>query len=98
MSGGDGGLPSGHIFVQEAGALFGVADAATAAQALEETAAAARHDAVFVEFQEALQRNVTANDAEVSADYPSVAGMYPGFTAEGAEGCCAWGGVDIICK
>ena len=59
------GLPSGHVFVQEAGALFGVADAATAAKALGYTAAAARHDAVFTDFREALIRNVTANDVEV---------------------------------
>ena len=41
------GLPSGHVFVQEAGALFGVADAATAAKALGYTAAAARHHAAL---------------------------------------------------
>ena len=77
---------------------------------------------MFVEFHEALLRNVTANDAEVRhcslvcelsvscvsglvrfvsvvgqvSAYPSVVGMYPGFTAEEAESCCAWGGVDII--
>jgi D-aminopeptidase len=59
--------------VQEAGALFGVGDAATAARALGKHADAARHNAVFAEFQEALLRNVTANDVKVSAGYSSVA-------------------------
>eukprot|EP01043_Picozoa_sp_COSAG02_P045398 COSAG02_NODE_4145_length_5717_cov_40.762193_5_plen_184_part_00 len=82
--------------MQEAGALFGVADAATAAKALGYQAAAARHSAVFNEFRDALLRNVSANTVKLSAVYPSVVGMYPGFNVEEAKGCCAWGGVDII--
>jgi hypothetical protein len=66
------------------------------AKALGDDEAQARHAAVFEDFHAALLRNVTANSVRISADYPSVVGMYPGFTPETAAGCCAWGGVDII--
>eukprot|EP01052_Picozoa_sp_SAG31_P011322 SAG31_NODE_638_length_13329_cov_13.538095_17_plen_903_part_00 len=96
-SGGDGGLPShAHIFVQEAGALFGVQCAADAAQELGLKADAKRHQEVFAEFRHALQSSVSANAVKVSSVFPDVVGMYPGFTVADAETCCAWGAVDII--
>ena len=94
VSGGDGGLPSGHIFVQEAGALFGVQAAVSAATTLGDTAMAQRHSAVFEDFRAALLRNVSGNSARVSDRFPDVVGMYPGFTPADAETCCAWGAVE----
>ena len=94
VSGGDGGLPSGRIFVQEAGALFGVQSAVSAATTLGDTAMAQRHSAVFEDFRAALLRNVSGNSARVSESFPDVVGMYPGFTPADAETCCAWGAVE----
>ena len=60
-SGGDGGLPVGHVFVQEAGALFGLQCASQAAAALGDTAAARRFEAEFEDFRAALLRAEGAN-------------------------------------
>lgn len=94
-SGGDGGLPTGHVFVQEAGALFGVKVAADAAAELGLLDDAARHAAIFGDFRAALLQNVSRWSPDVGP-YRHVVGMYPGMDAEEAAACCAWGGVDII--
>ena len=46
--GGDGGLPAGHIYVQETGALFGVKVASDAAAMLGDSANAATLATEFV--------------------------------------------------
>ena len=75
--------------MQEAGALYGVQCAATAAQALGLTAATARHTAVFDDFHAAMLSSATANTVHVSAAYPEVVGMWPGMKESEAATCCA---------
>ena len=92
--GGDGGLPSGHIYVQETGALFGIKVAAGAATLLGYKSTAAALNAEFASFRSALLASIHANPTAVDG-YTPVIPMYPGQTTAGMEQS-NWGAVDLV--
>ena len=93
VGGGDGGLPNGHVYVQETGALFGIKAAASAAKVLGLTSDAAALEAVFSEFQSALQSSMAAQRIAVGGF--DVIPMYPAQSVTGYDQS-NWGAVDLI--
>ena len=83
VSCGDGGLPSGHIFVQEAGALFGVQAAVSAATTLGDTAMASGYDLGFgsadftpAHLEKKLVQNVTHPEGKALWACSDAEGLY----------------------
>jgi hypothetical protein len=91
---GDGGLPSGKIFVQQSGGAAGSLAAMNAAKVLGFAEDAARAGAEWASFAGTLRASIAAN---VVPGFENFTGpllpMYPGDTS---FACCGWGAVDIV--
>jgi hypothetical protein len=94
VGGGDGGIATGHVYVQEAGPLFGLLAAQQMATLLGHNNTAARLATEFAEFKTALLASIDADLLSVDG-YSPVIPLLAGQKAAQYESA-NWGAVDTI--